>query len=95
MLAVKSLKKPPSDILNVRRLSDELTGLGDDDDWTCYQFDNAVTMFGRWVESKLSEYENGKPVYTLERLLSKEWNAIQYEDFKNLITSIAGGIERY
>lgn len=37
--------------------------------WTALQFDNAVMVFGRWVESKLNEFSDGRQVHTLRELL--------------------------
>ena len=38
--------------------------------WLAYQFDNAVMLFGRWVESKLAERtEDNKPKHRPETLL--------------------------
>lgn len=37
--------------------------------WTALQFDNAVMVFGRWVEGKLNEFQDGKPLHTLRDLL--------------------------
>jgi len=40
--------------------------------WTCWQFDHAVTYFGRWIEAKLNETwpKTLKHKYTLEQLLA-------------------------
>lgn len=47
---------PPSRLLNLRRWANEVThGLGGW--WTCYQFDSAITWFGRYIENKLTETE--------------------------------------
>jgi hypothetical protein len=46
-----------------------LLGL-DPTDWTAWQFDATVLMFGRWVEAKLNERDKqGKPVNRMETLL--------------------------
>lgn len=38
--------------------------------WTCYQFDSAVTYFGRWIDNKLEERDKqGKQKYKLSDLL--------------------------
>lgn len=57
--------------MNVQTLSQNLTGM--QDDLACYLFDEAVVWFGSKVESKLSEVhtKTGKPIYTLENLLSE------------------------
>lgn len=38
--------------------------------YTAFLFDHAVTWFGRYIESKLSEHDKkGKPLNTLDELL--------------------------
>ena len=42
--------------------------------WTCFCFDNAVTRFGGWVESQLSQYDDkGRPRYSLRQLLAPDF----------------------
>lgn len=47
--------------------------LGIENDWVAYCLDNAVSLLGNSFESKLMETnKEGKPKYTLDRLLLKE-----------------------
>ncbi len=40
------------------------------DDWTCFQFDNAIAYFGRWIDARLNEIDDkGKPRHQLKDLL--------------------------
>lgn len=39
------------------------------DMWTALQFDNAVMTFGRHIEAKLSEFQDGRQVHNLRDLL--------------------------
>lgn len=66
----QELKKPASKIFKIARLAHEKTN-GLAVWWTCFQFDRAVTTFGRYVENKLHEMDDfsHKPRYTLSELL--------------------------
>ena len=67
---MKELGERPSKILGISRLSKRLNGLKGRDEWTCYQFDQAIVWLGRYVENKLHELDDdGKPLYTLAQLL--------------------------
>lgn len=61
--------------MNVPRLCYHLTGLTPADEWTCWQFDNAISLGGLYVESKLTEYvkegDDWRPKYTLSALLAE------------------------
>ena len=49
----------PSDALGLRR-----------NPWVAWQFDNAVSTFGTWVENKLAERtKDNKPKHRIEKLL--------------------------
>ena len=87
----------PNQLLNLRRLSHELTGLGLDDEWTCYQFDSAVLYFGTWAENRMNEMDDkGKPRYTLKQILSESLSDTRYEEFKQAFAAWGSGkIEKY
>lgn len=56
--------------MQIPRVAARKTGL-DSDWWTAYQFDNAITWAGGYIENKLSEYDaKGNRKYTLEFLLA-------------------------
>lgn len=43
-----------------------------DNRWLAWQFDQAVLMFGTWVDNKLNERDdNGKPKHKLDSLLGQ------------------------
>lgn len=65
----KATNRPPSDILNIRQIDIELSGMESEWSgwWTAYQIDNAVTYFGAYIENKLAEMDDkGKPINKLE-----------------------------
>jgi hypothetical protein len=63
-----------------------VTGIPGLDEWTCYQFDSAVRVFGTHVENKLSELnKDGKPKNKLEALLSDTPPMSTYERMKRMI----------
>lgn len=64
----------------------DTTGL--DGWWAAVQFDRAVSWFGRYIESKLSEYEDGEPVYSLDELL----DATPEHDGRAFIQLFAGAL---
>lgn len=66
--------RPASDICDIATLADREThGLAAW--WTCYQFDRAVTWFGRWMDAKLAETDaDYKSKYTLSELLRDDPN---------------------
>ncbi len=55
------------------------------DSWAAFCFDEAVIYFGGWIESKLTDFVDGKPKYSLEFLLAEP------EDFE---VASSFGIER-
>lgn len=73
---------PPSKLLKVRLLERDLTGFTGawTGWWTAYQFDNAVTYFGGYIEGKLAEYDDKthERIHSLEDLLSDD-DAVQNE----------------
>lgn len=71
----KATNRPPSEILRVRQLEIDLTGMESEWSgwWAGYQFDNAVTYFGSYIENKLAELnKDGKPVHKLEDFLEDD-----------------------
>jgi hypothetical protein len=76
-----------SQILNLNEWAIETTGL--DGWWACIQFDRAVSWFGRYVESKLSEYEDGKAVYSLVELLGE---GDEQQDVHAFIAAFGGAL---
>lgn len=53
-------RRSPADIFGIRS-----------NPWLAYQFDNAVLLFGNWVEGKLKETDyKGKPKHKIESLLA-------------------------
>lgn len=45
------------------------------DRWLAYEFDNAVFMYGRWVNNKRQETDKkGRPLYSIEDILSGKPN---------------------
>lgn len=79
--------RPASQILNLNEWAIETTGL--DGWWACIQFDRAVSWFGRYVESKLSEYEDGTQVHSLADLLGVE---NEKQDAKAFIAAFGGAL---
>lgn len=68
----KATNQRPSEIVNVRQLDIELSGMESEWSgwWAGYQFDNAVLYFGSYIENKLTETDKeGKPTYRLEDFL--------------------------
>ncbi len=45
--------------------------VGIKDSWAAFCFDESVIYFGGWVESKLTDFVDGKPKYSLEFLLAE------------------------
>ncbi len=49
--------------------------IGISDTWLAYDFDNAVFVYGRWVNNKRQETDKkGKPLYAIEDILSGKPN---------------------
>lgn len=58
-------------MIHLQNRSRELTGLPGEDEWTAWQFNNAVTLFGIHLDNKLNEVDKkGKPKYKLKDLLA-------------------------
>lgn len=58
-------------------------------EWLAYQFDEAVFMYGRWVENKLAEVDKkGKPKYTIDDVINN--NARPASLFSLMIAAGAG-----
>lgn len=71
----KTTNRPPSEIVNVRQLDIELTGMESEWSgwWAAYQLDSAVTYFGSTIENKLMETnKDGKPIHKLEDFLEDD-----------------------
>jgi hypothetical protein len=66
----KDTHRPASQILGINQWALETTGL--DGWWAGLQLDRAVSWVGRYIESKLSEIEDGEPVHSLSDLLDTE-----------------------
>lgn len=67
----KDSSRAASEIVNLRQWVRERTGF--DGWWEALQLDRAVSWFGRYVESKLSETDKkGNPRYQLEDVLADE-----------------------
>jgi len=48
----------------------QIAGLEADDTWLCFCVDEAVSAWGNWIESRLSERTNvGAPRHSLDNLL--------------------------
>lgn len=61
--------------MGVRQLDIDLTGMESEWSgwWAAYQFDNAVTFFGTYIENRLNELDKeGKPIYKLEDFLEDD-----------------------
>jgi hypothetical protein len=73
-------------MLNLPQWCRTVTGIPGTDEWTCYQFDSAVRVFGTHIENKLSELDkNGKPKNKLETLLGDVPQLSTYERMKRMI----------
>ncbi len=62
----------PSELLNLAEWSAELTGLPGKDLWTCWQFDQAVLLFGHHIDALIAKatYTKGlSPQEELEEFL--------------------------
>jgi len=54
--------------------------------WPAYCFDAAVSLFGNWIEGKLSERNKwGHPRYKLEGLLQEKDEARRFADPRALL----------
>jgi hypothetical protein len=85
----KAAGKLPSSLLGINEWASELTGM--DDTWTALQFDNAVTLFGRFIENKLEETDSkGKYVNKLSDLLDDKPRTIQ--DFAKQFGGLKGAV---
>lgn len=78
-------------MLGISAWASELTGIPGDW-WTAFQFDSAVSWFGRHIENKLMERDkNGDPKYKLESLLADRKNAGNTENLRLLKNLIGSG----
>lgn len=59
--------------------------------WTAYQFDNAVTLWGNWVQNRLLERDkNHDPLYTLDMLLNENRRKVQMDAFFGPLQGVLG-----
>lgn len=70
--------------MNIAAWASEMTGIPGDW-WTAFQFDSAVSWFGRHIENKLMERDDqGKPRYELKSLLEDRKSAGNSENIRRL-----------
>jgi len=62
--------------------------------WLAWQFDNAIALFGHWVEARLSERdEKNRPKHRLEKLLKLPGRKANIQELANFgvpVTRVAG-----
>ena len=61
--------------------------------WTAMQFDNAVMLFGTWVENKLQERFGDEPRYSLAELLDPDNPKVKIQQNRRMLEKLRSDSE--